>query len=137
MIISGRFYIIECTLYSMIRARENMIGAWAFFAGVVIAVLVGIFAGEHINPVIIGILALLGIIVGFFVAQKDVQTFLLASVSLVIVSYMGISGLLLGAAISGLYLGQVISHVLQTLLSLFVPATIVVAIKTVFSISTN
>ena len=121
----------------MIRARENVIGAWAFFAGVVIAILVGIFAGDKINPLVMGILALLGIVVGFFVAQKDVQTFLLASVSLVIVSYMGISGLLLGAAISGIYLGQVISHVMQTLLALFVPATIIVAIKTVFSISTH
>ncbi len=123
--------------YCMIRARENVIGAWAFFAGVVIAILVGIFAGDKINPLVMGILALLGIVVGFFVAQKDVQTFLLASVSLVIVSYMGISGLLLGAAISGIYLGQVISHVMQTLLALFVPATIIVAIKTVFSISTH
>ncbi len=119
----------------MIRARENLIGAWAFFSGIVLAVLIGIFAGSKINPPILGILAFLGIVVGYFVAEKDVNTFLLASVSLVIVSYMGISGLVLGAAISGINIGKIISVILQTLLALFVPATIVVALKTVFSIS--
>lgn len=118
-----------------IRARENLIGAWAFLIGLILALAVGIFAGSIINPLILSILSILGLIVGFFVSEKDVQTFLLASVSLVIVSYAGISGLVLGAAISGLEIGRIIASVLQTLLALFVPATIIVAIKTVFSIS--
>lgn len=121
----------------MIRARENLIGAWAFLIGVVLAVAVGVFAGSNISPFILAILAVLGIVVGFFVAEKDVHTFLLASVSLVIVSYMGISGLVLGAAVSGIQIGKIITSVLQTLLSLFVPATIVVALKSVFSIASN
>ena len=123
----------------VIRSRENIVGAWAFLIGLIIALIVGIVAGLvsgfRISPLILGILALLGVIVGYFVAEKDVQTFLLASVSLVIASYMGISGLVLGAAISGVNIGNVISSILQTLLALFVPATIVVALKTVFSIS--
>ena len=119
----------------VIRARENLIGAWAFSVGIVLAIAVGIFAGSYINPILLGVLACLGIIVGFFVSEKDVQTFLLASVSLVIVSYMGISGLVLGAALTGITIGKIISSVMQTLLALFVPATIVVVIKTVFSIS--
>lgn len=118
-----------------IRARENLIGAWAFLIGLVLAIGTGIFAGGKISPLILSVLAVLGLIVGFFVAEKNVQTFLLASVSLVIVSYMGISGLVIGAAFSGFSLGGIISSVLQTLLALFVPATIVVVIKTVFSIS--
>lgn len=123
----------------VIRARENVIAAWAFLLGIIIAVIVGVLAGlvssVKINPLILGILAILGLVVGYFVAEKDVQTFLLASVSLVIVSYMGISGLVLGAAISGVNIGNLISSILQTLLALFVPATIIVALKTVFSIS--
>ena len=119
----------------MIRAEENLIAARIFLAGVLIAVLVGIFASDYINPLVFGILALLGIIVGFFVAEKDVQTFLLASVSMVIVSYMGIQGLLVGAAISGYSAGKIATAVLQTLLALFVPAAVVVSIKTVFSIA--
>jgi hypothetical protein len=123
----------------MIRSRENLLGARVFLVGLILAVVVGLFSGNNFfalyNPLILGIMAVLGIVVGYFVAEKDVQTFLLASVALVIVSYAGISGLVLGAAISGLGIGKMISSVLQTLLALFVPATIIVAIKTVFSIS--
>lgn len=118
-----------------IRARENLVGAWAFLIGVILAVLVGIFAGNYLNPVILAILAILGLVMGYFVAEKDVQTFLLASVSLVLVSYAGVQGLVLSAAISGINVGKIISSVMGALLVLFVPATIIVALKTVFSIS--
>jgi hypothetical protein len=118
-----------------IRARENVVGAWAFLSGIILAILVGIFAAEKINPYIVWILMGLGVVVGYFVAEKDVQTFLFASVSLVIVSYFGISGFVLNAALTGANVGKVVSSVLGTLLILFVPATIIVALKTVFSIS--
>jgi len=118
-----------------IRARENSLGAWAFLAGIVISAIVGIFAGDKINPYIIGVLFSLGGVVGYFVPEKDVKTFLLASSSLVIVSYVGISGMVLNAAIQGVQIGPVVSSILGTLLMLFVPATIIVALKTVFSIS--
>jgi len=119
----------------VIRSQENLIGAWAFLVGVLLAVLVGLVASTLMGPIIIGILAIFGIVIGYFVAEKDVQTFLLAAVSLVIVSYTGISGLFIGSSISGISVGKVISAILQTLLALFVPATIVVALKTVFSIA--
>jgi putative effector of murein hydrolase LrgA (UPF0299 family) len=45
------------------------------------------------------------------------------------------SGLLLNAAISGVEIGKMVSSILGTLLMLFVPAAIIVALKTVFSIS--
>jgi hypothetical protein len=122
-----------------IKSRENIIGAWAFLTGLVLAVVTGITVGLipnlNINPLVLGILALLGILMGFVVAEKDVQTFLLASASLVLVSYAGISGLVLGAAINGVNIGSIIGNILQALLAMFVPSTIVVALKTVFSIA--
>ncbi|MDO8460218.1 MAG: hypothetical protein Q7S74_03860 [Nanoarchaeota archaeon] len=118
-----------------IKARENLIGAWAFLIGVILAVLLGIFAGQYSNPLISGILAVLGLIVGYFVYQKDVQTFLFAAVSLVIVSYAGMQGIVLDAAIRGIAIGRIVSSVLSALLAMFVPATIVVALKTVFSLA--
>ena len=118
-----------------IKSRENLISAWAFLAGVVLAVLWGIFAGDKTSPLILGILAVLGLVVGYFVSEKDVQTFLFASVSLVIVSSLRIQGLVLDAAIRGIAIGKIVSSVLGTLLVLFVPATIVVALKTVFSLA--
>lgn len=124
-----------------IRARENLVGAWAFLLGVVLAIVVGLLTGIfdslRTTPLLLGVLSLFGVIVGFFVAEKDIKTFLIASVALVLVSYTGISGLILGAAISGLEIGRIISSVLQTLLALFVPATIIVALKSVFSIANS
>lgn len=118
-----------------IKSRENLISAYAFLAGVILAVIVGIFTGSRTSPVILGILAIIGIIVGYFVAEKDVQTFLFASVSLVIVSFAGIQGLVLDAAIRGINIGKIVSSVLGTLLVMFVPATIIVALKTVFALA--
>lgn len=119
----------------VIRARENLIGAWAFLAGVILAILVGVFASSNINPLVLSILAVLGIVVGFSVSQREVQTFLLASLALVLVSYAGAQGIILSAAVSGIAMGKIISAVLGALLALFVPATIVVALKTMFSIA--
>ena len=121
-----------------IKSRENLFGAWAFLAGIVLAVLVGvvgIFAGDRTSPWVLGVLAILGLVVGYFVSEKNVQTFLLASVSLVIVSFAGIQGLVLDAAIRGIAIGRIVSAVLGALLVLFVPATVVVALKVVFSIA--
>jgi len=118
-----------------IKYQENVIGAWAFLAGLILALLVGIFTRSGTNPFVLGVLAIIGLIMGFFVSEKDVQTFLLASVSLVIVSFAGIQGLVLDAAIRGINIGSIVSSVLGTLLVMFVPSTIVVALKTVFSIT--
>ena len=124
-----------------IRSRENLIGAWAFLLGVILAILVGIVAGfignTNISPIILGFLAVLGLVVGYFVSEKNVQTFLIASVSLVLVSFAGIQGLVLSAAVLGIDIGRFITSVLGALLFLFIPATIVVAMKTVFSLATR
>ncbi len=122
-----------------IKARENLIGARVFFVGVVLALLAGIFSISNVKfqQILLIILAVLGLIVGFFVPEKDVKTFLMASVSVVVVSYAGISGLVLRAAISGVQLGTIVSSIFGALLVLFVPATIIVAIKTAFSSAQN
>lgn len=122
----------------VIKSRENLIGAWAFSVGIIIAVLCGLLAsfyGGRVDPFILLFLSLLGVIVAYFVAEKDVMTFLLASVSLVIVTSLGIQGLVISSAIRGISVSQIISTVLGALLFLFIPSTIVVAIKTVFSIA--
>lgn len=124
----------------VIRARENLIGARAFLSGVIIAVAVGILFGSglfgnKIDPLILYLLGALGIVVGIFVAEKDVQTFLLASVSLVLVCYVGVSGINLFANVQGLPLNNIMTIIFTSLLTLFIPATIIAAIKTVFSIS--
>ncbi len=122
-----------------IKSRENLIGAWAFLIGIILAVVIGLFAtfiGKgNISPALLSLLAVLGLVVGYFVSEKDVQTFLIAAVSLVVVSFAGIQGLVLSAALGKFSLNDLITTILGTLLFLFIPATIVVALKTVFSIA--
>ncbi len=120
----------------MVKSRENLIGAWAFLIGVVLAIIIGLFqqqlslAGDILNI----FLVVLGLLVGFLnVGDKDSNTFLLASVSLVVVSALGNDTLQFISNISTVF-PHLIS-VLRSLLVLFVPATIIVALKTVFSIT--
>src|SRR3989344_337040 len=124
----------------VIRSRENYIGAWAFLAGVILAVVIGLSttllpnALAQYNRQIYAILVLLGLIVGYFnIKAEESQTFLWAGAILVIVSRFGmdsVTGSLLGIGI-----GPTVTEVFSALLALFVPATIVVALKTVFSIA--
>jgi hypothetical protein len=124
----------------MIKSRENSIGAWAFLIGIILAVIMGVFTGSYTNPLMIVIIFALGLVVGYFVPEKDVKTFLLASTASVVASFAGIQGFatnvaILGITVSGVEIGKMTTSVFGALLFLFVPATIVVAIKTVFSIA--
>ncbi len=121
----------------VIRARENVAGAWAFLAGIVLAILVGIFPNVSSSTYVIWLLFVLGLVIGYFVAEKNVRTFLIAAISVVLVSYVALSAITLSSAISGVWIAtKQLSPIFASLLNLFVPATIVVALKSVFSIST-
>lgn len=124
-----------------IRSKENTIGAWAFLVGVVLAVIIGLSTTLISIPVlteysnqIYAILVILGIVVGFMnVAGRDSQTFLMAGTVLVIVSRFGMDGVT--GSLIGIGVGDAVSAVFGALLALFAPATIIVALKTVFSIA--
>ncbi len=121
-----------------VTARENVLSAWALLAGVVIALTGGILLsfGGQANPFILGILLVLGILLGFFVDinEREASTFLLASLSLVIVSFAGQQGII-GIQLGELAIGKIIASTLSGLLVLVVPATIVVAIRSIFLIA--
>ncbi|HLC31632.1 MAG TPA: hypothetical protein VJK51_03115 [Candidatus Nanoarchaeia archaeon] len=122
----------------MIRAQENLWGAWAFLVGVLLSILGGVvagFSGATIGQIVIIVQIAIGIIAGYFVPEREIMTFLTASVSLVIVSYAGLTGLVQFAAIRGINIGVMVSSILGSLLFLFVTATIIVALKAVFSIA--
>ena len=124
-----------------LRSKENTIGAWAFLVGVVLAVIIGLSTTLVSIPVltsysaqIYAILVILGIVVGFMnVAGRDSQTFLMAGTVLVIVSRFGMDGVT--GSLIGIGVGDAVSAVFGALLALFAPATIIVALKTVFSIA--
>lgn len=109
----------------MAKLKGNLIGAWAFLIGVILAVIVGWIG--NMDETMIWVLLIIGIVIGLLnVAAKEANTFMIAGVVLVIVSSLG-GGAFIAAAKFG--------SILSALLTLFVPATIIVALKTVFSIA--
>jgi hypothetical protein len=126
----------------VIKSREDSIGAWVFLSGVVLAIFIGIITAllpvtkiGQFSSIIYAILVILGIIVGIKVdvSDKHSQTFLISSAVLVIVSKFGMESVV--GSLIGIGIGDLVSSVFGALLVLFVPATIVVALKTVFSMT--
>jgi hypothetical protein len=142
-----KIYIIHYTqlnrlsLKMGITSRENSVGAWAFLIGVILAVVIGASASSFLDipsitqysDTIFGILVILGLVVGFMMTGKDSEKFMIAGAVIVIVSNQG------GEAISGSLIGlgiiDAINSVFAALVALFVPATIIVALKSVFNMA--
>ena len=105
----------------------NKLGAWAFLIGVVLAVILG--ALGEVSGTVLTILVVIGLIVGLLnVKDEETTPFLFAGVSMVIVSALGenVLGTISWAA-----------SILSALNAIFVPATIIVALKAVFGLARN
>jgi len=126
-----------------IKSKENSIGAWAFLIGVILAVIIGISTYSFLpldaitkySTIIYAFLVLLGLVVGFSinVSGRDSQTFVIAGAILVVVSKFGMESVT--SSLIGIGIGDIVTSTFAALLALFVPATIIVALKTVFSIA--
>ena len=111
----------------MAKKKGNRIGSWAFLIGLVVAVIVGLMG--QLGPNLLLALVLIGLIVGLFnIADEEVTPFLMSGTVLIIATAFG--GQLLSSV-------NYIGPVFDALLVLFVPATIVVAIKNVFQLATH
>lgn len=120
---------------STISKARNMIIARAFVAGVVIACLLGVFGStEMLAPykgTLTSILVLAGLVVGFFnISKKETNNFLLATVSLVIVS--GFGGTVLGKID---LVGPYLLGTFDALMAFIIPAVVVAALKAVIAIA--
>lgn len=111
------------------------IGSWAFILGVIIAVVAGVLQAQSgsQSPMLISLLIVLGLVVGFLnVTGKETTSFLIATVSLVIVTSMG--GDVTGKVAN---VGPYISGVLGSIMTFVVPATIIVALKSVYALASD
>lgn len=107
------------------------IGSWAFIIGVLVAILIGLFSKMAASNVIMSVLVVMGLIVGFLnVNGRETMTFLLAAVSLVIVTSFGGNVV---ATISGV--GPYLQGILNAMVVFIVPATIVVALKAIYALA--
>ncbi len=128
-------------MINMIKSKENSIGARGFLLGVILAVIIGISASVFptftlkYNSFIYLILVILGLSVGATIntGERDSQTFLISGAVIVTVSKFGMESVI--NSLLGIGAGVIASTTFAALLTLFVPATIVVAIKTVLKLT--
>ncbi|MAE13695.1 hypothetical protein CMO92_03950 [Candidatus Woesearchaeota archaeon] len=108
----------------MAKKSGNLIGSWAFLIGVILAVILGAVGAISANWS--WSLVVLGIIVGLLNIQShEAHEFMVSGAILVLVSSLGASVLAVEA----------LSNILTAILTLFVPATIIVALKSVFALA--
>ena len=114
----------------MAKNEINIVSGWAFLIGVILAVLLGFytaFSKTDLGVAWTYVLFVVGLIVGFLnVTDKESGSFLMAGVVLIIASEFGQSSL---GVIS------VLGVVFNNLMMIFVPATIIVAIKHAFGLA--
>ena len=110
----------------MAKNLGNMLGGWAFLIGVILAVVLGVFPAVNSTSMIL-LLVVIGLIVGLLnVADKEVTPFLFSGLVLVLIGDAGSRLLVSIPAASG---------ILSALMTIFIPATVIVAVKNVLSIA--
>ncbi len=106
---------------------SSIIGSWSFLVGLVLAMILGLGLGGIYQGTLLWVVFLLGVVVGLLnIAAAEVGAFLTGGTVLVLVSFLGVQvGIFEGVA-------PLISNILKGILTLFVPATIIVALRSVF-----
>ena len=111
----------------MVTIKKNIIGSWSFLIGLILAMILGLGLGGIYQNTLLWVVFSLGIIVGLLnITSSEISAFLTGGTVLVLVSFLGIQ--------VNIFTGNagIISSVLQGILTLFVPATIIVALRSVF-----
>jgi hypothetical protein len=116
---------------------EGKIGQYAFLGGLVLVLLVGMAALlPAIQPylgLIYGILGILGLIVGFLnITEKEINSFLLAAIALMMVSG-SLQPIVLLFNIAAI--GDFITALLQALAVFVAPAALVVAVLAIYKLA--
>lgn len=118
------------------ETQKNVIqkvGSILFIVGVLLAVVLGFMKPLDMGLLFTTIIIVAGLIVGLLnVTTHETGSFLLAAVSLVIVSAFG-GNILINVAT----IGERLAGVLFAILTFVVPATIVVALKAIYSLAEN
>jgi len=113
------------------KADTAMIGTWAFYAGAVIAVLLGLFPSVLGGASTLLLLGILGLIVGLLnIGDKELKLYLLANVAFLVGSAALLSVLTTLPAISGIFLA-----VVQNITAFVAPGAAIVGLKAIWQVS--
>ena len=115
---------------------RSMLGSWSFLVGLLLAVLLGVGLTGPYAAQMTWAVFLLGVVIGLLnITSSEASAFLTSGTVLVLVSYLGANVLDSGSATG--YGVDLLVSVLNSVLVLFVPATIVVAVRAVFGLARN
>ena len=103
---------------------------YAFFIGLMIAIIAGLFRNLVSSEVLMTTLVILGLLVGLFnLTVKETVPFLLAAVALMLAGIVNL-GLIPGV---GLYLRSILSNIVVFV----VPGAIIVGLKTIWKLASD
>lgn len=109
--------------------RSALVGSWSFLIGLVLAVLMGLGLGGAYSGTLLWVVFLLGIVVGLLnITHDETASFLTSGTILVLVSFLGASVV---ESVSVPYVSS-LANLLKGIMTLFTPATMIVALKSVF-----
>jgi len=105
----------------------GVIGRWAFLAGVLLAVVLGVIG--PMSQTWTMLLVAIGLVIGLLnITEREVMPFLMSGAVLILASSLG------GSVMSNI---PYAASILDSLLLIFVPSTIIVAVKHVFNLARN
>ena len=103
----------------------SKVGEWAFLGGVILAILVGLVPYVLPSSLVALVLVVLGILVGLInISAKETHGFLLATVALLVAGAAGLQTLPV--------VGSVVNSILTNIVSFVAPASVIVALKSVY-----
>jgi hypothetical protein len=107
--------------------KIDKIGEWAFLAGVILALLFGLFKGE-VTGAFATTLIVLGILVGFLnIAEKETTPYLVATIALLVAGAAGLGDLPFAKVVN-------LSAMLKNIVLFVAPAAVIVALKTIITL---
>ncbi len=112
--------------------KKNILGHWAFLVGVILAVILGLGLGivQNYQAEILWATFLLGIVIGSLnIGPDEMYSFLTSGTVLALVSFLGIQVGIFDAV------APAIANLLRGILTLFIPATIMAALRLVFAVA--
>jgi len=115
---------------------EKQIGRYSFIAGVIIAIVLGLAAPklDTTANLLWSFLVVLGLIAGLLnVPQKEAKEFLWVATALVIVAYAGSAQVKSWENVK--LIGTLLKGVFDSMLAFVIPATVVVALKSIFALA--
>ena len=109
----------------MAVSKGNRLGAWTFLIGAIVALLFGVFGTMTLG--VAWLLVIVGLVAGFLnIGDEETKPFLMSGAVLIIASALGQQAL---------EIIPMFANILNALLFIFVPATVIVAIRNVFGMA--